>query len=477
MALTAGKTLLGTINIDSCNQVKLGSSNVTRMFVGETIIFPWNVTSLTGIKYNSNTQASLCGGNGDASELHWVDCSSLDVGDYVWTNSGRTTLAATGWYGTGGAGSAVYYVNPAGVVSSIGTCPTCVCLEGFQLSNSITVSCDDASGLNGRVTIIVRSILCNLFQVRLISLNGLIQTPWVHGSNGGNPSALIPFTFTGIDDGTYRVQMAERNNESCSTIFTLSNINVNCFVPTPTPTNTPTPTPTSTPLPTFTFRTYIIYDVDNNCNLSPIDVGFTKNEAASTGYYFISNYNPGTRYYLQLTNTYDATSDPVGLVYLNGLVITSCTPPVIPPTPTPTSTPLPTLTPTPTPSPTPCPDYGTYIGEFCGSGPEFNKIGIFADGNCGTYTSVIAENDPACGYVPPPTPTPTNTPPPPPTPTPTPTFAPTCYTWYNYQGYDIYIDFVDCGGTTQNGYFVYDGGSVCAQIMYSSTMDSSFTTC
>ena len=139
MALTAGKTLLGTINIDSCNQVKLGLSNVTRMFVGETIIFPWNVFSLTSIKYNTESQAALCGGNGSASELHWVDCSSLDVGDYVWTNSGRTTLAATGWYGTGGAGSTVYYVNPAGVVSSIGTCPSCVCVEGFQLNNVFSI--------------------------------------------------------------------------------------------------------------------------------------------------------------------------------------------------------------------------------------------------------------------------------------------------------------------------------------------------
>ena len=475
MALTAGKTLLGTINIDSCNQVKLGSSNVTRMFVGETIIFPWNVFSLTSIKYNTESQAALCGGNGSASELHWVDCSSLDVGDYVWTNSGRTTLAATGWYGTGGAGSTVYYVNPAGVVSSIGTCPSCVCVEGFQLStNNITVSCDNASGLNGRVIILVRSILCRFFQVRLITTNGLIQTAWQNGDRSGDPAALVQFTFTGIVDGTYRVQMAESGNESCSAIFTLSNINVNCFVPTPTPTNTPTPTPTNTPLPTFTFRTYIIYDVDNNCNLYPIDNGYTKNEAASTGYYFISNYNPGTRYYLQLTNTYDATSDPAGLVYLNGLVPTSCTPPTATPVPTNTPTPTPPPTNTPEPTATPCPSYGTYIGEFCGGAPDFNKIGIFADGSCGTYNSVIAYNDPACGYVAPTaTPVPTNTP----VPTATPTPVPICYTWYNYQGYDIYIDFVDCSGNTQNGYFVYDGGSVCAQIMYSSTMDSSFATC
>ena len=471
MALTAGKTLLGTINIDSCNQVKLGSSNVTRMFVGETIIFPWNVFSLTGIKYNTESQAALCGGNGSASSLYWVDCNSLDVGDYVWTDSGRATLAAAGWYGTGGASSTVYYVNPAGVVNSISSCPTCVCVDGFQLNNTITVSCDDASGLNGRVTILVRSILCSLFQVRLTSFSGGTTTAWQNGDRGGNPAALVQFTFTGVDDGTYRVQMAERNNESCSGTFA-SNISVSCYVPTPTPTNTPTPTPTATPLPTFTFRTYIIYDVDNNCNLYPIDTGFTKNEAASTGYYYISNYNPGTRYYLQLTNTYDATSDPAGLVYLNGLVITSCTPPTA--TPVPTNTPLPTPTPTNTPEPTatPCPSYGTYLYDYCNPG-TFNRIYVYADGSCGTYSETIYD-DPTCGYVAPTaTPIPPTATPVPPTPTP----VPTCYTWYNYQGYDIYIDFVDCSGNTQNGYFVYDGGSVCAQIMYSGTMDSSFATC
>ena len=142
---------------------------------------------------------------------------------------------------------------------------------------------------------------------------------------------------------------------------------------------------------------------------------------------------------------------------------------------------------------------------------------MYADGSCGSYSEVIVPNDPTCGYTiaptpspttapttsptpnptpaptteptpnptpaptteptPNPTPAPTTEPTPNPTPNPTPSpVAPTCYTWYNYSGINQNIDFVDCGGTSQNYYFVYNNGSVCALAMYSDTMTQS-TSC
>jgi hypothetical protein len=106
--------------------------------------------------------------------------------------------------------------------------------------------------------------------------------------------------------------------------------------PSPSISATPSVTPSTTPAPTYTYRIFTIYDVDNNCNLSPIATGYTKNSPVNTGYYFISNYNPGTRYYAELIDTYNSTSDP-GYTFLSGFISTSCTPPA----PSPSNTPAP----------------------------------------------------------------------------------------------------------------------------------------
>jgi hypothetical protein len=175
---------------------------------------------------------------------------------------------------------------------------------------------------------------------------------------------------------------------------------------------------------------------------------------------------------------------------------TAPTPTPVAPTPTPVApTPTP-VAPTPTPTPTPtCPSFGTYIREYCGDAPDFNKIGVFADGSCGEYTSVIAYNDPACGYTPPPTPTPTPTPTPvaptptpvaptptpvAPTPTPvapTPTpVAPTCYTFTNTDySPDTFVIYISCAGieTTTN---LPVGEWVCAQYILAGDL-SQGTTC
>ena len=241
---------------------------------------------------------------------------------------------------------------------------------------------------------------------------------------------------------------------------------------TPTPTSTPTNTPTPTPVPTPTLN------ITSGC-FGYEGQGYIELSASggSGNYTFhISTSPPSGGSFNGVQNAYNLSD---GNYYVgvkdNDYLTASVTIRNIdcPAAPTPTPTPTPSPTPTPTPSPTPCPSYGTYFYDYCEGGPDYNRIGVFADGSCGTYTSVIVYNDPTCGYV---APTPTPTPSPSPTPTPTPTPEPTCYTWYNNNGYDIYIDFVDCAGNTNYSYYVYDGGSVCALNMYSSTM-SQGTTC
>jgi hypothetical protein len=122
MAITAGKTYLGPTAIESCNTVKIGATNVTRMYVGECLIFPSALFSLNG-QYSGTISSDVCNRTGTYPiQMFWVDCSSLDIGDYVWTDSSRTTLAPTGYYGGGGYSSTYYYVVN-GVLSSINTCP------------------------------------------------------------------------------------------------------------------------------------------------------------------------------------------------------------------------------------------------------------------------------------------------------------------------------------------------------------------
>jgi hypothetical protein len=129
----------------------------------------------------------------------------------------------------------------------------------------------------------------------------------------------------------------------------------------------------------------------------------------------------------------------------------------------------PTATPTATPTvtPTPCPVYGTLLYDYCEDYPTYSRIGVYANGSCGTYTEIIMFNDPTCGYVAPPTSTPTPTATPTPTPTPTPEPA-SVYTYFgsgyggstaaacNDAGINNRTLYSDCdGGTFNVGCYVY----------------------
>jgi hypothetical protein len=232
---------------------------------------------------------------------------------------------------------------------------------------------------------------------------------------------------------------------------------------TPTQTATPTPTPTVTPEPNFSVILRTTQPSGyGDCNSGTnINVSGNNSDFCSTTT-FTSNYFTSlgtTTYWLSYGGNY------VQIFHFSGQntatrsqACQACndSAPTATPTPTPTVTPTPcpeygTLLNTycdvytlygtyadgicgtyseiiesnspscgyeepPTPTPTPCPSYGTYLYDYCEGEPDYNRIGVYADGSCGSYTDILVYNDPTCGYEQPtPTPTPTSTPEPPPT--------------------------------------------------------------
>ena len=199
--------------------------------------------------------------------------------------------------------------------------------------------------------------------------------------------------------------------------------------PTVTPTSTPTVTPTSTPTVTPTGTPTVTPTVTPTATPLPCVCWTIYNEGGTTGNYTVTlcggmvtspNLLPGSsRSHCLQAGTYPIinsgllTDVECGNTCYVSNECTYCGPT---PTPTPTPTATPTVTPTPTPTATPCPVYGTLLYDYCEGGPDYNRIGVFAIGDCGSYTDVLVYNDETCGYIPPtstPTPTPTATPLPP----------------------------------------------------------------
>ena len=185
--------------------------------------------------------------------------------------------------------------------------------------------------------------------------------------------------------------------------------------PTPTLTPVPTDTPTPTPQPAFNVKFNTVQPSGNFACNSGTDITVYGNNSdfcsvtTFSSDYFLSlgqstywlSYGGSYLQIFHFSNQYTATRSQACQACSN-----------IPPTDTPTPTPIPP-TATPTVTPTPCPSYGTYLYDYCDG---VNRIGVYADGGCGSYTDVLVYNDPTCGYVAPtatPTPTPTATPVPP----------------------------------------------------------------
>ena len=122
MAIYGGALYSGEKLVSDCDLVKKGGNNITRMYVGECLIYP-SKTHSSLLQYSGSSSTDVCRQvNPPLSNMYWVDCSTLDVGDYVWSNPTKTVFIKNGYYGSGNGSSNFYYIID-GVVSSIGTCP------------------------------------------------------------------------------------------------------------------------------------------------------------------------------------------------------------------------------------------------------------------------------------------------------------------------------------------------------------------
>ena len=246
MALSAGKSFLSTTSIGTANKVKFANSQVLRMYVGETIIFPSDQFSLLNIKYSS-TFADVCTNVGTTVSIYWVDGSTLDVGDYVWTNSTRTTLAAVGYYGS--SNGTYYYVNPAGVVSSVGTCPTPTPTPTLTPTQTVTPTRTQTPTPTTQTTLI--NVGYDSAQSGTACVNAqtgnYVGIYYVGSSFDTATGFYSPSYPTAATSGWYSNGTNARYWNGSSITQTVA-----CPTPTPTPTQTPTKTSTQTPTPTQT---------------------------------------------------------------------------------------------------------------------------------------------------------------------------------------------------------------------------------
>jgi len=446
---------------------------------------------------------------------------------YVWDNT-TTTSPAT----IGSNIQLVFAQQNCPTTTTTSTTTTTLAGVNFTISNA-------CSGGSGTVTINSFSGGSGTYQA-----SDVVYTSQVNAYTGNFVSATAPTNYNGVADGTWWVALRDANNTgnaiaksivvSCATtttstttttiqvvwyrllacsngdtlysqpynigtfnlndrvtfggaFFTIEEVRFNqpagnliaisatgltgCPTTTTTSTTTSTTT-TTTAAPVFT---YLRYDVDGNCGtFNPIPF-FSYNNYAN-GFYYLNG--EGTLRYLSSSAHSNFTNQ------INSVTNGSCATTTTTTTAAPTTTTTTTAAPTTTTTTTTCQPYGTYIGEFCGGAPDFNKIGIFADGNCGTYNSVIAYNDPACGYTTTTTtttaaptttttttaaPTTTTTTTAAPTTTTTTTAAPNCQFYFlqNNDEYSDYYNFQSCDGTQNNNVELQGGGgslTICARI-------------
>jgi hypothetical protein len=154
----------------------------------------------------------------------------------------------------------------------------------------------------------------------------------------------------------------------------------------PATTTLPPPTTTLAPM-SFTYSTSCAGGAGTGIiTINSISGG------TGTGYQYSIQPTPGTWFNYPTTNqltglangTYTvAVRDSAGNgTSIPGISISCITPTTLPPT---------TLAPTTT-----CAPNGTLLSTFCSG---FDLIGVYANGNCGTYNQVIQFNSPSCGYV------------------------------------------------------------------------------
>lgn len=352
MAIYGGALYSGETIISDCGLVKKGGSNTSRIYLGECLVYPSKTYSLS-LQYFGSSSSSVCRQTGEyPKNMYWVDCSTLNVGDYVWSNSTKNTLTADGYYGSGNSNSIYYYIVN-GVVSSIGTCPPVYTYQRYSYDWAFEKPEPISCFFNNQPTLVYSYIFKPNDFYEILEIDGLKKyyllavphlTRTINVDNYTRTDGECDF----INDNAHWINLVDNNlipQKSCSQgvlhniLYDDNRYSVTwkqyllngvisatqpiislgpCGSPTPTPTPTgptPTPTPTSTgptPTPTSTPVGCVpITDFDYIINGTSNSTGFTINGTqtinilipnyypsnTSTPIYYqyiLDNYNPGT---------------------------------------------------------------------------------------------------------------------------------------------------------------------------------------
>jgi hypothetical protein len=449
MAVYNGALYSGEKLISDCDLVKEGGNNITRMYVGEYLIYP-SKTYSSLLQYSGSSPTDICRQvNPPSSNLYWVDCSTLDVGDYVWSNPTKTVFIENGFYGSGNGSSNFYYIID-GVVSSIGTCPPVYTYHRYEYG---------WTGFGSSTNCFLNQSTVTLVYSYIFRPNGFYQV--FDGSNFqryyilGVPHStrtinIDNYTYlnneqfcTIVNEDPHWISLLDNNQITKKTcyngvlnnvsiddnkysgtygkyllsngiilntqpIFSVGPCNTSGSTPTPTPTSvgpTPTPTPTSNgPTPTPTSIQY--YLLENCANSNDQQRSIMNVSLATETVVKLSNGN-GICYKIIGTSTLE-TADTISTYYSD---CNSCR----------------GITPTPTPPP---PTYYYDLFRCDNSGGDRAKMDGFSnlangtvvkasDGQCYTITgtsTTITSNTinsthydcNSCREIIPPTPTPTS---------------------------------------------------------------------
>jgi hypothetical protein len=374
MAIYNGALYSGGKLVSDCDLVKEGGNNITRMYVGNCLIYP-SKTYSSLLQYSGSSPTDICRQvNPPSSNLYWVDCSTLDVGDYVWSNPTKTVFIENGFYGSGNGSSNFYYIID-GVVSSIGTCPPVYTYHrygygwtGFDSStncffdNQPTLVYSYIFKSNGFYQFYdgsnfkryyILSVPHSTRTINIDNYNYLYDQQYCtvdrydpHWINFVDNNQITKKTcYNGvlnnilIDDNRYSETYGKyllSNGVILNTqpIFSVGPCNTSGSTPTPTPTSigpTPTPTPTSNgPTPTPTSTQYYLLE---NCTNSNDQQRSIMNVSLATGTVVKLSNGNGICYKIIGTSTLE-TADTISTYYsdCNSCLGITPTPTLPPPT-------------------------------------------------------------------------------------------------------------------------------------------------
>jgi hypothetical protein len=446
MAVYNGALYSGGKLVSDCDLVKEGGNNITRMYVGNCLIYP-SKTYSSPLQYFGSSPTDVCRQTGTSGfSIYWVDCSTLDIGDYVWANLTKTIFVTDGYYGSGNGSSNFYYIIN-GIVASIGTCPPVYTYQryayGWTFGNTNSCFFNNQPTLvysyvfkpNGFYEILENDGLKKYYLLAIPHLTRTINID-NYQTTGGDCAA--------INYDPHWIPLVDNNNIIRKTCYNgvLNNISFNdnpfsetygkyllnngvilntqpifsvgpCTTATPTPTAatptptavTPTPTPTSTvATPTPTSTQYYLLEKCADTNIQDRSIMNIPNLGDGT----VVKLNDGQCYTIIGRSTLETTNTITDYNYSNNCNLCRG---ITPPTPTPITQYYDLYR---------CDNSGGDRSVINVSGLANGTVVKLNDGQCYTITGTSTDyttntinsthyNCNECRGIVPPTPTPTNT--------------------------------------------------------------------